>query len=45
MSQIEWTTIGVQPPTKRRLEELKPYGSMSFDEFLGELADHYEETQ
>ena len=38
----ERTTIGLTRSTHSRLSELKPYDSMSFDEFVGELADHYE---
>ena len=38
----EYTTLNVRRRTHRRLEALKPYDSMSYDEFLGELADAYE---
>ena len=36
------TTVRVTRPVKKRLDRLKPYESMSYDEFLSELADHYE---
>jgi hypothetical protein len=36
------TTVGLSRSTKTRLDELKPYDSMSYDEFLAELADAYE---
>lgn len=44
MSTVEpdRTTVGLSRSTKSRLDELKPYESMSYDEFLAELADHYE---
>jgi len=39
---VERTTIGLQPETKRRFEEAKPYDSLSADEFVGELLDRWE---
>lgn len=36
------TTVGLKQSTKRRLEALKPYDSMSYDELLSEMADVYE---
>jgi hypothetical protein len=37
-----YTTVTVTRDTHRRLDDLKPYESMSYDEFLSELADDYE---
>ncbi|MGQ5515687.1 DUF7557 family protein [Halococcus saccharolyticus] len=37
------TTITVQRDLYKRLEGLKPYKSMSYNEFLSELADTYEQ--
>ena len=40
------TTIQVDKETLERLQELKPFESISHDEFLNHLADEYEnETQ
>lgn len=39
------TTIHLHESTKERLEELKPYPSMSFNDLLVEMADIYEEDQ
>jgi len=36
------TTVGLNKSTKRRLDSLKPYDTMSYDEFVSELADVYE---
>jgi len=36
------TTIRVPRPLHARLERLKPFESMSYAEFVGELADIYE---
>ena len=36
------TTVGLSQSTKNKLESLKPFNSMSYDEFLSELADQYE---
>ncbi|WP_246982090.1 DUF7557 family protein [Halorientalis marina] len=41
-NQTDSTTIRVTRPVKNRLEQLKPYDSMSYDEFLAEMADTYE---
>lgn len=38
------TTLWVSKETASRLEELKPYNSLTWDEWLAELADNYEET-
>lgn len=35
----ETTNIRVHRSTHRRIKSLKPYDSLSFDEFLNELAD------
>lgn len=37
-----FTSIGVRRSTADRLGELKPYESMSWDEFVRELASAYE---
>ena len=42
---IEHTTLSLRRNVKSRLESLKPYDSMSWTEFVEELADVYEETQ
>ena len=39
----ERTSIGVRRETHERLEEVRPYDSISWDEFLHELADVYED--
>lgn len=39
------TTVSVRRDVKARLESLKPYESMSWTEFVEELADHYEGTR
>lgn len=41
----QFTTISLDTGVKSRLEELKPYDSMSWTEFVEELADTYEDTQ
>jgi predicted CopG family antitoxin len=38
----ESTTLSVHRDVHSRLETLKPYESMSYSEFLDELADVYE---
>lgn len=37
--------VPVYGDTKQRMDDLKPYDSMSYDEFMGELLDAYEESQ
>ena len=37
-----FTSLGVRRSTADRLEKIKPYESMSWDEFLAEMADIYE---
>lgn len=37
-----FTTLPVRKSQKRRLEDLKPYDSLSWGEFVGVLADNYE---
>lgn len=44
-SARERTTVEVKRPTHQRLEELKPYDSMSFDEFISETLDVWENQQ
>lgn len=39
------TTLWVSKETAARLDELKPFESLSWDEWLAELADSYEENQ
>lgn len=36
------TNVRVTDDTHRRLKELRPYDSMSFDELIQEMADQYE---
>ncbi len=38
-----FTSLPVRKRTKERLESLKPFDSLSWDEFAEELADTYEE--
>lgn len=38
------TTLWVSKETASRLEDMKPFDSLSWDEWLVELADHYEEN-
>ena len=42
MSQREVTTIQVSRDFHSRLDSLKPYDSLSYEEFLAEMADVYE---
>lgn len=37
------TTVTVQRSTHRRLKELRPYESMSFDDLISEMVDVYEQ--
>jgi len=37
-----FTSLGARRSTVERLREIRPYNSMSWDEFLGEMADVYE---
>jgi hypothetical protein len=39
------TTLWVSKNLATRLDELKPYESLTWDEFLAMLADTYEENQ
>lgn len=41
----EPTTVQVHRSTHSRLEELRPYDSMSFNELIEEMADVYEEQR
>ena len=41
-SPAQFTSVSVHTEVKSRLEELKPYDSMSWSEFAEELADVYE---
>ena len=38
----QYTTLTVRQDLHERLARLKPYDSMSFDEFLQEMFDEYE---
>jgi hypothetical protein len=38
----ERSSIGVYPGTKQRFDRAKPYNSMSADEFVDVLLDHWE---
>jgi hypothetical protein len=40
-----FTSLGVRQSTADRLRDVKPYESMSWDEFLAEMADTYEKEQ
>lgn len=40
----DFTSVCLRRGTKDRLEDLKPSDSMSYDEFLGDLADVYEKN-
>jgi len=44
-SQDPFTSLGVRESTAGRLDDLKPYESMSWDEWVNELADVYEKRQ
>jgi hypothetical protein len=44
-SAQERTSLGVRRQTHTRLDDLKPYESISWDEFLHEMADVYEENR
>jgi len=44
-SQDPFTSLGARQSTVKRLREIKPYQSMSWDEFLVEMADAYENQQ
>lgn len=39
-----FTTVCVRKSTKRRLESLKPFESLSWTEFMEEMAETYEDT-
>lgn len=41
----ERTSIGCRRSTVQRLEEIRPFESMSWNEFLQHLADVYEEHE
>ncbi|MGB9931543.1 DUF7557 family protein [Haloarcula amylolytica] len=46
MAQSEATTIRVSRDFKQnRLDSLKPFESLTYEEFLAEMADVYEENQ
>lgn len=45
MATSQRTSLGLREKTRQRLETLKPYESISWDEFLNELADTYEEHE
>ncbi|MFC6823482.1 hypothetical protein [Halopelagius fulvigenes] len=45
MAERDWSTIAVRPDTLARLKEVKPYESLSFDEFLTEVVEMYESTR
>lgn len=38
----EWSSLGVHDDTKRRFDQMKPYDSMSHDDWLGVLLDKWE---
>lgn len=39
------TSIGLRRSTYQRLDDLRPFDSMAWDEYLSHLADVYEEHQ
>lgn len=39
------TTLWVSKDTASRLEDLKPFSTLTWDEWLATLADNYEETR
>lgn len=39
------TSVSMSRSTRDRLRDMKPYDSMSYDEFLQELMDSYEEQR
>lgn len=41
-AEHEYHSIAVKPPTKTRFDDLKPFESLSHDEFVAELLDLYE---
>lgn len=45
MATSQRTSLGLRCKTRERLENIKPYDSLSWDEFLNELADTYEEYE
>lgn len=36
-----YTTVSIRPETRRRLKELKPYPSVSYDDLLQDMVDSY----
>ncbi|WP_338738403.1 hypothetical protein [Haloplanus salilacus] len=40
-----FTSLGARRSTVDHLEEIKPYESMSWDEFLAEMAEVYENRE
>jgi hypothetical protein len=44
-SENTHTTLWVSKELRDRLDELKPYDSLSWEEFLSDVADVYEENQ
>jgi len=40
--QRSHTTLWVSKETASRLDDMKPFRSLTWDEFLGEMADVYE---
>lgn len=45
LNESEFTSICIRRRTKQRLESLRPYESLSWTEFIDELADNYEARQ
>jgi len=39
----DFTTLSIHRETHSRLEDMKPYESVSFDEFINVLMDSYED--
>jgi len=40
--QSEFTTLCIRKSTKDRLESIKPFESLSWDEFIENMADSYD---
>lgn len=43
-TESEYTTLSIQESTRDRLRELKPYKSVTYTEFLDEMADFWVEN-
>lgn len=41
----DYTTLSIRRETKRQLQDVKPYESMSYDELIGEMTESFQENQ